>query len=750
MVALAVRGGLRIDTSITAMMPVDTQDSARKNAMEAARDATDLGMTLLLRSENQTQLDSAEAIVREQLSMMPELIQILERNSLPEPALSLYKKHRFFLLSEADWQQLNLSQLESFKQDTLTDLYGATAQLRILDFELDPFNTLGSFLESRLESTIQAPELNQHVLFLQLSEQSRDDSEQSRLTELFDVIYSTLSTDYPEVELKRSAVFFFAQHAAQNAKKDINLISAGSLLGMLLLLFLVFRSAWPIAVPLASIIVGVLVAFSVVHSVFSSVHVFTIVFGASLIGIVIDYSIHYFFHTTHNSQQLNRQAKPVIADAKLMRALVLSLLSSVVGYAALALSGLELLEKIALFSVCGVIASWLTVVTWAPRTVSAVTLSGATVLGCVCNGITVAAKQVYRVLNPTTLVLFFVITVGLISLFSRGQDDPRKFIELPAHLIDEGSVVAEAVSSAQAGRYLLLQASTEQALFDLLNQLSERAGGTEDLISALDWLPSPTQQLNNYRLSRPLYEQGGMAGQLISELGMSEDAADTLAGEFRQMDQQPLSVFALFDGNQTALPMLVLKSESALFTYVFLKQKADIPQLKKIASALDGVEFVDAISGSTHVLTQQRQSALIMLLVAYSVMMLMLFLLYRQIKSVFLVLIPACATLVTVLILTSLGQAFTLFHTMALFLILGLGMDYAVFLAEMWTESKVTLRSVLLSALTSMISFGFLSLSSIPVAQAFGLTVFLGSAMNLFCTFVVAQSKIGQLARPLA
>ena len=57
-----------------------------------------------------------------------------------------------------------------------------------------------------------------------------------------------------------------------------------------------FRSLLPLLLSLSSIAIGVGSAVLVSVWFFNSVHILTIVFGASLIGIVVDYSLHYFYH----------------------------------------------------------------------------------------------------------------------------------------------------------------------------------------------------------------------------------------------------------------------------------------------------------------------------------------------------------------------------------------------------------------------------------------------------------------------
>ena len=65
-------------------------------------------------------------------------------------------------------------------------------------------------------------------------------------------------------------------------------------------------------------------------------------------------------------------------------------------------------------------------------------------------------------------------------------------------------------------------------------------------------------------------------------------------------------------------------------------------------------------------------------------------------------------------------------------LVLGVGANYAVFLHEgephVADKPGAMYASVLLSAVTALLSFGLLSLSSMPALRSFGLTLLLGIA----------------------
>src|SRR5690606_14504795 len=83
------------------------------------------------------------------------------------------------------------------------------------------------------------------------------------------------------------------------------------------------------------------------------------------------------------------------------------------------------------------------------------------------------------------------------------------------------------------------------------------------------------------------------------------------------------------------------------------------------------------------------------------------------------------AGLLTVALLGWLNQPLQLFNVLALLLLLGMGIDYGIFLLAPRGDRSAWL-SVCVGAASTWLSFGLLALSSTPALRAFGLTLLLG------------------------
>ena len=96
---------------------------------------------------------------------------------------------------------------------------------------------------------------------------------------------------------------------------------------------------------------------------------------------------------------------------------------------------------------------------------------------------------------------------------------------------------------------------------------------------------------------------------------------------------------------------------------------------------------------------------------------------------------PAAAALVlTVMVLVASGQRLSVFHLVALLLVLGIGLNYALFLERPPADAAERARTRLALAVCSIstvATFGFLALSATPVLNAIGSTVALGALLSL-------------------
>ena len=84
----------------------------------------------------------------------------------------------------------------------------------------------------------------------------------------------------------------------------------------------------------------------------------------------------------------------------------------------------------------------------------------------------------------------------------------------------------------------------------------------------------------------------------------------------------------------------------------------------------------------------------------------------------------------------------TLFHTLALILVFGIGVDYSLFFAES-KQGNGVMMAVFMSTCSTLMAFGLLAFSQTPAIHYFGLTLLLGIAVTfLLSPFIYTFTRI--------
>ena len=116
----------------------------------------------------------------------------------------------------------------------------------------------------------------------------------------------------------------------------------------------------------------------------------------------------------------------------------------------------------------------------------------------------------------------------------------------------------------------------------------------------------------------------------------------------------------------------------------------------------------------------------------------------RQLRGVIAILVPVLAAMfATAALLAFMQVKLSVFHLVSLLLVLGIGVNYALFFNRDWREDAEHLRtafSVLIACLTTVCAFGALIASETPILRSIGSTVALGAVLSL--VFSAAWARV--------
>lgn len=536
----------------------------------------------------------------------------------------------------------------------------------------------------------------------------------------------------PDADVIAAGIPLFAEAGATQANREMNTVGWGSLAGVLLLIWLAFRSLRPLLLVALSLLVGCLAGISACALVFDKVHIITLVFGASLVGVAEDFGIHYF---------ASRQDESGSAPHALLRAhapgLILALITSVLAYAALAIVPFPGLRQMALFSAAGLVAAFLTVFCWFPW------LDGKAVRGTRAAHWVAATRARWPRLDnrrgvALLVVLLVVCAIGWMRL--RVQDDIRTLQNAPVALRDAQIRVARLLGLPSPAQFILVRGASPDAVLAAEEALKPAlaalvADGKLARWNALsDWLPSQARQADNIRLVSSA--EHTVWQSLAGPLGL-EGAPPTVSP--RRLDLAQLDAGPLHD----ALQRLWLGRLSDGYASVITLSgvgPASLPALRAAVAGHAGVSFVDKPGDISRLLGHYRAAMSWVLVLGFALVLLALW--RRFGRRCWRALLPtALACAVALGVLGWSGMPLQLFHLLAIFLVLGMGVDYGIFLLEHpRADAGSAWLAVVVGAASTQLSFGLLALSQTPALRAFGIVMGVGIGVAwllspMLCTY---------------
>jgi predicted exporter len=733
------------DTDILALLPVQERDPVLQLSFTHMVDAAQQRVLVLVGAPDWVDATRAADAYQAVLAASPGLLEPLKVDeSVQADWLAPFQKHSLSLLTAQQEAQLRSEAPQFWTEAALARLYSAFSGPKLGAFRDDPFGLFGGWVQERAQETPVRPRdgrlhvadaERQFVLMpLTLKAPAFSMSAQEAVLPLLEQASSAARKAAPGVQIISAGVVLHAAAAGQQAGGEVSTIGVGSLAGIILLTWFAFRSFKPIGLILLSIGIGFLGSLSICWLLFGRIHLLTLVFGASLIGVAQDYGIYFLCNRL--------SADPALDSARLLKRLMpglcLTLLAAVIGYLGLGLTPFPGLRQMAVFSAVGLVFAWLTVVCWFPLLVG----GGALRSGKLAHhyGAALARWPRPRMGAAWLAALAALLAAALFGWSRLGvNDDIRSLQTPPKHLVSDQIKLGKLLDAPTPVQYYLVRGSSAEVVLQREEALKGRLdpligeGRISGYQALSNWVPSMRSQAERRALvDARLLSAGGPLSALAQAIG--EDAAWAADTRARLLAPVPPLTVAEFLKTPPSEPWRHLwlgDVEGTHASIVALRgvKGAGLPVLRTAADGLEGVQWVDKVDEISSVLGRYREYMGWVLLGAYAVVFALLIPRYR--RNAWRVLAPtAVASLATLAILGLAAQNLQLFHVLALMLLLGIGVDYGIFMQEQPDRSNTTpWLAVGLSAANTILSFGLLGLSRTPALQAFGLTMLIGTAL---------------------
>lgn len=657
----------------------------------------------------------------------------------------VYAPHRFHLLTAEDRRQLAQGEAAGFAGRLLQQLhspirYGVAAPLVQDPFGFFnaylsslPFRNLTMDVEDGLLMARDRDDRGGRVYVLvtaELAGSAHDPQVQEQAAAALAAAEQELHSASAGGTLLRTGTVYFAGAARQAAQSEIDVIGWGSLAGISVLLLLAFRSLRPLILGLVSVAVGIAAAALAVVAVHGELHLLTLVFGASLIGEAIDYSIQLF--AARLGMQCAWDAEEGLK--RVLPGLVIALVTSLLGYAALALPRFPALSQIALFAAVGLSAAFLTTVLLLPALLRR-PQAGDTAAVLRLPGRLLAWWRAHVGRGAALALLAGLLLVSAPGwLRLQAEDDIRLLISPSPALLKQEADIRRLTGTGNSSQFFLVEGPTVQSLLEreeaLVSRLNEsaRTGELSHVHAVTEFVPSAARQGENYRLLARASGGEVKLRAVLSGAGFRDEAIAAYLADFRRAEGAVLAPQDWLAAPVSApfRHLWVGRAGQGYASIVIPFGFTSVATLEKAAVGLPGVTVVDKAASVSQLFRRYRELGLAALGVAMALVYVVLWFRYGGIGSLVVLMPTALAVGGTLAVFGYAGVPMTFFSVMALMLVLGVGVNYSVFLREGGPGAAATLVGVVLSALTTLLSFGLLALSSTPALQRFGLTLLVG------------------------
>lgn len=544
----------------------------------------------------------------------------------------------------------------------------------------------------------------------------------------------------------------FAVEARATIIREVTRLSILSAALIVTLLLAVYRSVPALLLGMVPVASGALAGVAAVALGVGVVHGVTLGFGVTLIGEAVDYSIYLFIQSQQSSREghWQRSVWPTIR---------LGMLTSVCGFASLLPSGFAGLAQLGLYSIAGLVAA--AVVTrfvlphWLPRNFS---IRDVSPIGVAASGL------LQRIKGASVWAMALAILAGSVIYLHRDTLWNRELSAL--------SPVSQAAQDLDAQlrvdihapdvRYMaMVSAPDEQTALSG----AERVGAQlerlidENVIGGFDspahYLPSIASQHARQASLPPTEELRDRLGKAVAGMPVNIERLQPFVADVAAARAQPLLTRKDLDNTSLAsgFDALMVHGQQGWIALLPLRASASSPSYiddRRVRAAVEkaapGKATVLDIKGEADTLYSTYLSEAVRLsLAGFAAIVVLLLISLRSLVRVLRVVIPLALAVATVAGGFALvDHQLTILHVIGMLLIVAVGSNYALFFDRRTNDPHLgsvplTLASLVIANVATVVSFGILAFSTVPVLTALGSTVAPGALLALVFSALLAR-----------
>jgi predicted exporter len=673
-------------------------------------------------------------------------------------------QHRYLLSEAVNSQRFTAAGLSAAIRDTIDNLASPAGLLFKSLLPRDPTGELLNIID-QLARSPEPPSRDgvwvsgdgsRALAVAETAASGSDGDAQSRAIDAIRAAFSGAAAESAQagaqsVQLRLSGPGVFAVAARAKIERAAVRLSIASSILVITLLLLVYRSLPALGLGLLPVATGALVGIAAVALGFGAVHGITLGFGITLIGESVDYSIYFFVQS--------RQAQSGAAARSWQQlwwpTIRLGMLTSVCGFASLLPSGFPGLKQLGLYSISGLIAAALVTRYVLPALLPAgFTIRDVTPLGLRAGGLLRRAQPLRGrtiLLCGSALVMFALAVLyhdreslwnrELSALSPISTDEQNYDAKLRADL---GAADVRDLVIVSGPDVESVLRSAEHAARALQTLVDEKAiGGFE---SPAAYLPSMAAQESRRSSLPSAADLRANLNQAVEGLPLRADRLQPFLEDVESTRHAALVTPRDLAGTSLSagFDALILHQKEQWDAFLPLRSAATggAIDLSRIAAALedsrvDDARVLDLKQESDALYDNYLAEAIHFSLGGFLALAALLLIALRSPLRVARVLAPLVLAVLSVAAgLALAGVHLSILHLVGMLLIVAVGSNYALFFdrqanSEEAGDETLTLAALVIANASTVIGFGLLTFSQVPVLVALGSTVAPGTFLAL-------------------
>ena len=770
------RNKIGIDSDLFNLVPKSISMASVKKADDKMMSVTSQNVFVLVADEDFSQAKEVAEEVYASLKDSRNFESISLYNdvsSMGEITNFLYK-YRSYLIDEKTADQILDSQdgAEQFALEALSKAYGGFTLLPLDNIDTDPFLLTEYHLQNYLtavQNAGTAMSVKDGVLASKFQDKwyvmirgvlSRSGAKLASKNNAITEIYKA-TADFPDITFVYSGTPFHSHESSNSASREISIIATVSMLAVIILLIFIFRSVQPLAYSVASILISLGVAVLATLAVFHKMHVITLVFGTSLIGSCIDYSLHFFTHWSANEELKSG----IEIRNHIFSGLLMAIVSTGICFAILLFAPFMILKQMSFFCLTGLVSSFLTTVAVYPY----IKLPAQRGKVRFTKGFAkVVSKLEQKWVGRSVIIALFVFAILSILICHKNvriKNNLLTLYDMKGRLLQDEITASQVIQYTPGGWYIVSGNTENEALENeekLRRTFEEKTGGQVGYVSTSSFVPSKAVQEKSRRAYKKLLEYYGYE-QLLN-LGFDEaEASDYIMSMLADFSFSEGEYVAFENGSVPSFIESAISSawlgqvDGKYFTVLLPTKVTDYSSYRSLAEQDDNVYFISKSQDISADLDSLTVMIFKFFIVAYILMFIMLRFFYSWKQALKIISVPFLIILVVVAVFAVNKIDMEFFSVTGLILVFGLGLDYIIYMMENEKRNKPVVEcsrseciettilepfATMVSFVTTIISFGALALSSFKPVHLIGLSIFIGLATAYISSFFYGRNKI--------